>query len=105
LQALAGKKELLEKYETRKHMRAAMNSLKKTGGFFLGNIMLKYLHYNTEMFPNLINALFKVAIMCLKMQFAVLYTSYAVMGYKQLHGFTWSYIALHDHLAFCCQQL
>jgi hypothetical protein len=38
------------------------------------------------------------------MQFAVLSTSFAVMGYKALHGVTWRYMALHGHLV-CCQQL
>jgi hypothetical protein len=29
------------------------------------------------------------------MQFAVIYTSFAVMGYKALHGVTWRYICCH----------
>jgi hypothetical protein len=28
------------------------------------------------------------------MQFAVIYTSFAVMGYKALHGVTWSYMVI-----------
>jgi hypothetical protein len=35
----------------------------------------------------------KTAIMCL-MQFAVIYTNFAVMGYKPLHCVTWRYIVI-----------
>jgi hypothetical protein len=33
----------------------------------------------------------KVSIMCLQAKFAVIYRSFAVMGYKALHGVTWLY--------------
>jgi hypothetical protein len=29
-------------------------------------------------------------------------TSFAVMGYKALHGVTWSYMALHGHMVTKC---
>jgi hypothetical protein len=48
---------------------------------------------------------FKVAIMCLKMQFAVLYKSYAEMGYKQLHGVTLRYMIIWHFAVSSCNQM
>jgi hypothetical protein len=43
--------------------------------------------------------------LCAYMQFAVIYMSFAVIGYKALHGVTWRYIFFYAVMwKYCCQR-
>jgi hypothetical protein len=46
-----------------------------------------------------------VAIMCAYIQFAVIYTSFDVMGYKALHSVTWRYMIIWYFAVSSCNQM